>query len=69
MNLEEYGTLLAAKHEMLSPQEFQDFLIEETMERMRVNVGLITENEQLRRRVQQLEEGKPNPASHPPYES
>lgn len=42
--IDEYEALLAANHEMMAPEDFKNFLIDELLERMRVNVGLITEN-------------------------
>jgi hypothetical protein len=37
--------------------ENPDWLRRELVERMRINVGLLAENDQLKRRVRQLEEG------------
>lgn len=49
--IDEYKALLAANHEMMTPEEFENFLIDELLERMRVNVGLITENVELKRKL------------------
>jgi hypothetical protein len=52
MNLAEY------EQKVLSPNATKAWLRSELLERMRVNVGLITENEELKRKLQHCEEGK-----------
>jgi hypothetical protein len=47
----EYETWLADQRDLV-------LLRREALERMRVNVGLLAENEELRRRVQRCEEGQ-----------
>jgi hypothetical protein len=47
----EYEAWLADQHDPV-------LLRAEALERMRVNTGLLAENEELKRRVRQLEEGR-----------
>ena len=48
--IKEYEAFLANQHDPVR-------LRAEALERMRINVGLLAENEELKRRVHQLEEG------------
>jgi hypothetical protein len=50
MTMAEYEAWLARQYDVL-------LLRAEALERMQVNVGLLAENEELKRRVRQLEEG------------
>jgi hypothetical protein len=52
----EYEAWLAGQHDPI-------LLRAEALERMRVNVGLIAENEELKRRVRILEEGQASPST------
>lgn len=56
MNLNEYEAFLAAKYELLSPEDFEKFLAAELLERVRINVGLLAENEQLKRKLKSVHE-------------
>jgi hypothetical protein len=46
-----------------------NWLVKELLERMKINVGLLAENTELKRKLKACEEGRPDWVGPPPYGS